>query len=82
MQQSKQGFCFDGGNVSVDGVDKVVQISDKECIFRLDGQTLVVRGVGLNVVKLDKEQGVVVLEVDKFVSATYRDNNPLKGLFS
>lgn len=78
----KQSFAYDGKTINIVGVVRVVQISEKECVFRLDGQTLAVKGDGLNVVRLDKERGEVALETDKLSSVTYRDGATLKGLFS
>lgn len=78
----KQSFVYDGKTINIGGVVKVVQISEKECVFRLDGQTLAVKGDGLNVVRLDKERGEVALETDKLSSVNYRGGATLKGLFS
>ena len=78
----KQSFAYDGKTINIVGVVRVVQISEKECVFRLDGQTLAVKGDGLNVVRLDKERGEVALETDKLSSGTYRGGATLKGLFS
>ena len=77
----KQSFAYDGKTINIVGVVRV-QISEKECVFRLDGQTLAVKGDGLNVVRLDKERGEVALETDKLSSVTYRGGATLKGLFS
>ena len=76
----KHTFCYGKGKISVEGVVKVVQISERECVFRLDGQTLTLRGSGLSVTKLDRDGGTVVLDVDKLSSATY--GSGVKGLFS
>ena len=78
----KQSFAYDGKTINIVGVVRVVQISEKECVFRLDGQTLAVKGDGLNVVRLDKERGEVALETDKLSSVTYRGGATLMGLFS
>lgn len=78
----KQSFAYDGKTINIVGVVRVVQISEKECVFRLDGQTLAVKGDGLNVVRFDKERGEVALETDKLSSVTYRGGATLKGLFS
>ena len=40
----KQSFAYDGKTINIVGVVRVVQISEKECVFRLDGQTLAVKG--------------------------------------
>ena len=78
----KQSFAYDGKTINIVGVVRVVQISEKECVFRLDGQTLAVKGDGLNVVRLDKERGEVTLETDKLSSVPSRGGATLKGLFS
>lgn len=79
---AKHEFNYDGKTISVAGVVKVVQISEKECVFKLDGTTLTIRGDGLNVTRLDKERGEVVMESDKLHSAVYRGGASLKGLFA
>ena len=82
-EQQKHSLIFDNKMLTIKGVEQVVQISDKEAVFKLADQTLTVKGSGLNVVKLDKEQGVVVLEVTSIQSITYRANalSGIKGLF-
>ena len=57
---------FDGKTLGIEGVSKVVEISDKECLFKLADKTLAVKGSGLNVVRLDRTEGVVVLETEQF----------------
>lgn len=79
---AKHEFSYDGKTISVAGVVKVVQISEKECMFKLDGTTLTIKGDGLNVTRLDKERGEVVMESDKLHSAVYRGGASLKGLFA
>lgn len=83
MAEQKHSLIFDNNTLTVKGVAQVVQISEKEATFKLADQTLTVKGNGLNVVKLDKEQGVVVLEVSSIQSITYRANalSGIKGLF-
>lgn len=43
--------------LTVNGVEKVVEICDREAQLKLAQNTLYVKGTGLNVVKLDREQG-------------------------
>ena len=83
MPNDKQHSVLFYNNVlTVKGVSQVVSISDKEAIFKIDGKTLNVRGSGLNVTRLDKDQGVVVLEVGALSSLTYRQGGlSFKGLF-
>ena len=83
MAEKVHSLVFDNNLLTVKGVEQVVQISEKEAVFKLSDNTLTVKGSGLNVVKLDKEQGVVVLEVSSVQSIAYRANAlaGIKGLF-
>ena len=83
MAEKNHSLIFDNKTLTVKGVEQVVAISDKEAQFKLADKTLIVKGSGLNVTKLDKEQGVVVLEVEQISSITYRANalSGIKGLF-
>lgn len=79
---TKHGLVFSDNKLTVNGVVQVVEITEKECVFKLEGQTLAVKGSNLNMVALDKEKCVVALEVGKLYSLTYRENGVnLKGLF-
>ena len=78
----KHSLVYDNDSLTVRGIAQVVEISEKEAQFKLSTNTLFVRGSGLNVVKLDKEQGVVVLDVKTISSISYRQGGlSLKGLF-
>lgn len=83
MSEKVHSLIFDNNTLTIKGVEQVVQISEKEAAFKLADQTLTVKGSGLNVTKLDKEQGVVALEVSAIQSITYRANAlaGIKGLF-
>ena len=83
MSEKTHSLIFDNHTLTVKGVEQVVAISDKEAIFKLSDNTLTVKGSGLNVTKLDKEQGVVILEVSQLTSVTYRAHalSGIKGLF-
>ena len=83
MPNEKQhSFSFDKNVLTVRGVEQVVEISEKQAIFKLASDTMTVKGSGLNVIKLDKEQGVVVLEVSALSGITLRQSGvSLKGLF-
>lgn len=81
-QQVQHSLVFDNNLLTVKGVIQVVSISEKEATLKLEGNTLTVKGSGLNVVKLDKEQGVVALEVTALTSLSYRQGGlSFKGLF-
>ena len=82
MPGEKHSLIFDNNTLTVKGVSQVVEISDKTAIFKLESNTLTVKGSGLNVIKLDKDQGVVVLEVSALTSLNYRQGGlSIKGLF-
>ena len=81
-KDKQHSLVYDNNTLTVRGVAQVVGISEKEAQFKLSDNTLIVRGGGLNVTKLDKEQGVVVLELSALTSLTYRQSGlNLKGLF-
>lgn len=68
--------------ITVNGVVKVVAVSEKEAQLKLTDATLVIKGAGLNVTKLEREQGLVQLEVSAVQSFTYRQSGMnFKGLF-
>ena len=83
MSEKIHSLIFDNHTLTVKGVEQVVAISDKEAVFKLSDNTLTVKGAGLNVTKLDKEQGVVTLDVNQITSITYRAHalSGIKGLF-
>ena len=83
MAEKVHSLIFDNRTLTVKGVEQVVSITEKEAQFKLSSNTLTVKGSGLNVTKLDKEQGVVVLEVATLQSITYRAHalSGIKGLF-
>ena len=82
MPNEKHSFCFDNNVLTVKGVVQVVEISERQAVFKLENNTFTVKGNGLNVTKLDKEQGVVVLGVTSLSSLSYRQSGvSIKGLF-
>lgn len=81
MAEKQHSLAYDNNILTIRGVTHVVSITDKEAEFKLDKNVLVVRGSGLNVTKLDKEQGVVVLETGALHSIAYRNGGfSFKGL--
>lgn len=81
-KELQHSLNFDGSALTVRGVRQVSEIDDKQAVFKLDKNVLTVRGGGLNVVKLDKEQGVVVIEAGSISSIGYRQSGiSIKGLF-
>ena len=68
--------------LSVFGVVSVLEISEREAQLKLSHSTLWIKGTGLNVVKLDREQGTVQLETQSVSQMVYRQSGlGLKGIF-
>lgn len=80
-KNTQHSFSFCNGLFTVNGVVQVLEISEKEAQFKLDGTVMTVKGSGLNVVKLDRDSGTVQLETSSLQSVTYRAAASLKGLF-
>lgn len=79
-KQHSLNFC--NNVLTVNGVVQVVEISEREAQLKLSHNVLVVRGTGLNVVKLDREQGVLQLETQSIAQIAYKQGAlNLKGLF-
>ncbi len=74
-------LIFEKNTLTIKGVEKVLEVDEREGQFKLSNSTLVVKGAGLNIVKLDKTDGIVLLEVQNIVSITYKNGLNLKGLF-
>lgn len=73
---------WENGLLTIRGVARVTEISERQAVLRLEGKVLTVRGSGLNVAKLDKEQGVVVMEAASVASIAYHQAGmSIKGLF-
>ena len=76
-------LTYQNNLLTVTGVTQVVEVSESLAQLKLSEQTLTVRGTGLNIVKLDKAEGVVQLETQRVSQLTYRQGGSggLKGLF-
>lgn len=72
---------FQDGTLTVTGVVQVVEVDEHDARFKLESSTLCIKGNGLNIVKLDKDQGNVLLQVKTLNSATYKQTVGIKGLF-
>ena len=83
MADKVHSLIFDNNTLTIKGIEQVVSIGEKEAQFKLSDNSLTIKGSGLNVTKLDKEQGVVVLEVGQLHSIAYRAHalSGIKGLF-
>ena len=67
--------------LTVKGVSKVIEITEREAQLKLVSTTLVIKGEGVNITRLDNEQGVVELQYSRLGSLTFRTAASLKGLF-
>ena len=84
-EKEKQTYslCCENNAITIKGVTKVIEISDKEAQLQLSNRTLVIRGDGINITRLDKEQGVVCLDFASLTSISFKQSGGLglKGLF-
>lgn len=67
--------------LTVKGVDKVIEITEREAQLKLASTTLAVKGEGINITRLDNEQGTVSLQYSKLSSLLFKSAASLKGLF-
>ena len=82
MAEKQHSLTYCNNTLTINGITQVISISSKEAELKLEKNTLFVKGSGLNVSRLDKEQGVVVLETQSISSLTYRQSGfSVKGLF-
>ena len=79
--EKSHSLCFANDTLTINGVVQVVEVDEKEAHFKLEKCTLVIKGAGLNIAKLDKGQGVVILEVKSIANIVYKQTSMLKGLF-
>ena len=79
--EKSHSLCFANNTLTINGVVQVVEVDEKEAHFKLEKCSLVIKGAGINIAKLDKDQGVVVLEVKSLASVVYKQTPTLKGLF-
>lgn len=83
-EKEKQTYSFrcENNSLTINGVSKVIEISEREAQLKLQGDVLVVKGDGLNLARLDKEQGVVAMDYSRLSSLSFKGGGAgLKGLF-
>lgn len=83
-EKEKQPYslCCENNVLTVKGVSKLIEVTEREAQLQLSATTLLVKGSGVNLTRLDKEQGVVALEYAALTSLTFRQSGlNLKGLF-
>jgi len=83
MSEKQHSLNYENNVLTVKGVVQVITVSEKEAELKLEKNVMFIKGAKLNVCKLDKEQGVIVLETQSVSSITYRQGGSvsLKGLF-
>lgn len=77
-------LTFSNNILTVSGIVSVTEISENEACLKLFECVLTIRGSGLNVIKLDREQGTAQLETQSVSQIIYRHGalkGGLKGLF-
>ncbi|MCM1289720.1 MAG: hypothetical protein NC132_04340 [Corallococcus sp.] len=80
--EKPHSLSYQNNTLTICGVEQVVEVSAAVAQLKLSQSTLIVRGTGLNIVKLDKAEGVVQLETQRVQQITYRQGGvSLKGLF-
>lgn len=67
--------------LQITGVTKVVEITDREAQLKLGSTTLIVKGDGVNITRLDNDKGVVSLQYSHLSSISFRTGASFKGLF-
>ncbi len=81
-EKTDHSLIYAEGTLTVKGIRQVVEIDERQAVFKLEQKTLTLRGSGFNVVRLDREQGVAVLETTGVATITYRASGlSVKGLF-
>ena len=68
--------------LTVNGVTKVIEVTDREAQLKLGSTVLTVKGDGVNITRLDNDKGVVSLQYTRLSSLSFRNGSlSLKGLF-
>ncbi len=69
--------------LTVSGVAKVIEITEREAQLKLTSTTLSVKGDGINITSLNNDKGVVTLQYSLLSSLSFKGTGTvgLKGLF-
>lgn len=68
--------------LTISGVTKVVEITEREAQLKLSSTLLVVKGDGINITRLDNDKGIVILQYTRVTSIAFRSGGvSLKGIF-
>lgn len=84
VKQQTQPYSLHVENnaLTVNGVTKVVEVTDREAQLKLSFTVLTVKGDGVNITRLDNDKGVVALQYTRLSSLSFRNGGvSLKGLF-
>lgn len=86
MSETKQTQPYsihcENNALSINGVTKVIEITDREAQLKLQTDTLIVKGSGISLTRLDKDKGVVQMDYSRLSSLSFRSGGvSLKGLF-
>lgn len=86
MSETKQTQPYsihcENNALAVNGVTKVIEVTDREAQLKLASTILVVKGEGVNITRLDNDKGVVALDYSRLTSLSFRQGSQgFKGLF-
>ena len=85
MSETKQTQPYsihcENNALTINGVTKVIEITEREAQLKLQADTLVVKGSGISLTRLDKDKGVVAMDYSRLSSLSFRSGTSLKGLF-
>lgn len=87
MSETKQqvqpySLHVENNSLTVSGVTKVVEVTDREAQLKLSSTVLTVKGDGVNIIRLDNDKGAVALQYTRLSSLSFRSGGAsLKGLF-
>ena len=68
--------------LTVNGVTKVIEVTEREAQLKLGSTVLTVKGDGVNITRLDNDKGAVSLQYNRLTSLSFRQGSlSFKGLF-
>ncbi len=80
--EKPHSLSFERDVLTLKGITQVVEVSPKLALFKISNGSVTVKGEGINIAKLDKADGTVILETKRLDSITYKQGmGGIKGLF-
>lgn len=82
QQTQPYSIHCENNSLTVNGVTKVIEVTDREAQLKLSSTVLTVKGDGVNITRLDNDKGVVSLQYTRLGSLSFRNGSlSFKGLF-